>query len=140
MDPAVDQPPLRSSPAHGSTVQREMDALASMMGADSQRIDRLVDDVGHVKGRVERVDKNVDELRSAMAVLVRHEVVMEQNASSVSMLRVEVGELGRRVSAIETDMPQLRETRTWVVRGMLLVISLVGLAVVGLVVVRPGGG
>lgn len=113
--------------------RREIDALASMMGADGRRIDRLVEDVGVVKGKVDKVDKGVDELRSALAVLVKHEVVMEQQAISVAALRADTADLGRRVNNIEHDMPQLRETRTWIVRGMLGALGLIGLAVIGFV-------
>lgn len=118
--------------------QRQIDALASMMGADSQRIDRIVDDVSVVKGKIDRVDKNVDELRSAMAVLVKHEVVMEQNAAQVASLRTEQSEISKRIAAVEIEMPQLRETRAWVVRAMLAALGVVGLTVIGLVI-KVGG-
>lgn len=118
--------------------QRQIDALASMMGADSQRIDRIVDDVSVVKGKIDRVDKNVDELRSAMAVLVKHEVVMEQNAGQVIALRKELADQNKRIASVEIEMPQLRETRAWVVRAMLAALGVVGLTVVGLVI-KVGG-
>lgn len=112
----------------------ELDALSLVITDDSRRIDKLVGDVSDVKGKVDRVDKNVDELRTAMAVLVKHEVVMEQNAREVSQLRAEQGDLSRRLYAVEAELPQLKETRGWVIKAVLAVAGVVGLAIVALVV------
>lgn len=104
----------------------ETDALA-------HRVDQIVEDVGIIKGRVESVHGGVNELRNALAVLVKHEVLMEQQALAAQNHAQAVVELGRRLTVVEVEMPQLKETRTWVVRGMLLALTSVGLAVLGLV-------
>ena len=112
----------------------EADALANMMAADSRRVDQLVEDVGVVKGRMESVHTGVNELRSALAVLVKHEVLMNEHARIAVSVSSDVAALDVRVQAIECEMPQLKESRQWVVRGMLLVLAMVGLALLALVV------
>ena len=120
---------------------READALASMMGADSRRIDGLAEAVGEVKGSVQalrgdmgHVSKGVDELRGAMTILSRHAVVMETVLTDISALRSAVTAMDARVKLVELDMPLLRITRDWTLRGVLMVFGVVALAVIGLVV------
>jgi len=45
--------------------------------------------------------------------------------------------LESRVREVEVSMPALKETRKWVVGGVLAVASTVGLAVIGLVMAAP---
>lgn len=120
---------------------RETDALANMMAADARRIDGLVGDVSDIKGDVKRVSADVgsvasgvNELRSALAVLVKHEVRMEHATAESLKQRAEIAELDKRLHAVETVVPGLVEMRTWSVRGMLTVLALVGAAIVGLVI------
>lgn len=112
-----------------------------MMGADSRRVDVLVSDVAEVKGDVralrggmEHVTDGIGELRGAMAILSRHSVLMETNVAEMAAMRASHGTLETRVRAIELDVPGLREARSWIVRGALVVVGLVGLAVIGLVI------
>lgn len=119
---------------------READALANMMGADSRRIDELAGAVGEVKGNVQalrgdmgHVSKGVDELRGAMTILSRHAVMMETVVTDISALRVAVSGLDGRVKGLELDMPVIRLTRDWTLRGVIGVVAVVGLALVGLV-------
>lgn len=125
---------------------READALANMMGADSRRIDGLTDAVGEVKGSVQalrgdmgHVSKGVDELRGAMTILSRHAVVMETVLTDISALRAAVNAVDARVKLVELDMPLLRVTRDWTLRGVLGVLCVVGLAILALVVKTQGG-
>lgn len=126
----------------GSPLPRsEADVLAGMMGADSRRVDVLVSDVAEVKGDVralrgdmEHVTDGIGELRGAMAVLGRHSVLMETNAAEMATMRTAQGALDTRVRAIELEVPGLRETRAWIVRGGLGVVALVCLALLGLVI------
>lgn len=111
----------------------EADALANMMAADSKRVDQLVDDVGIVKGRMESVHAGVNELRAALTVLVKHEVLMGQNSQAAIDLRGEVAAINARVHVVEKEIPSLKETREWIVRGMLAILGVLGLAVVALV-------
>lgn len=123
--------------------RRQAEALGHMMAGDARRIDSLVGDVGTIKGEVSavrsdvaRVGAGVDELRGAMTIMSRHQVVMEGLAADNHGTREAVAKLDIRLDAIEVDMPGLRELRTWAVRGILAVAGLVGLAVVGLVVIK----
>lgn len=125
--------------------ERDISALAQAIAVDSGRIDGLVEQVGYVRGTVEKVDGKVDELRSAMAVLVKHEVLMEQQRLSVADLRdshrasiVEAEkdreDMDRRLKVVEAEIPPLKEARAWVVRGLTLVVTAVLVALLALVV------
>ena len=124
-----------------SMAQRETDSLAAMMGVDSQRIDVLVTDVGYIKGEMhhareaqQTIAKGVDELKTAMAVLVRHEVVMEQHKDAVSAVAADQKAQDARLQSLERKAPGWGETRAWVVRAALLVLAAVGLALLALVI------
>ena len=123
--------------------RRQNEALANMMAGDSRRIDSLVDNVGTIKGEVTgiraevtRVGAGVDELRGAMTVLSRHQVTMEGLVSDNRITRDSVQSIDARVRVLETDIQPLKETRTWTVRGLGVVIGLVLVAVVGLVLIK----
>ena len=122
---------------------RETDALANMMGADSRRIDELVGDVGAIKGDVrglksdtQRIGSGVDQLQQSMAVLGRHAVLMETQSAEISSLRTKHDGLDTRIRVIEADMPALRETRSAILRGVFVVLGVVGMAVLALVIKR----
>ena len=122
---------------------REHEALAAMQGADSRRVDRLVDDVGTIKGHVQtlqsdvgRVANGVDDLRDSMAVLNRHAVLMETQTKEIAGIRQDLSELSSRVRRIEEDAPGWRKTEATVGRGLMGVAAIVGLAVLALVIKR----
>ena len=114
--------------------KNEADALANMLAADSRRVDALTQDMGEVKADVRVVRSGVDELRSALAVLVKHEVRMENQASDFAELRSQVIATDQRVQVIEHAMPQLIETRKWTMGAVLAVAGAVGVALLALVV------
>lgn len=120
---------------------KEHDALAAMQGGESRRVDRLVQDVGSIKGRVEsisgdveRVGNGVDRLMDSMAVLNKHAVLMEMASGDIAKLRAEAADLDKRTRVIETVLPQLVETRRWTVHAMLGVIATVAVALLALVI------
>ena len=122
----------------------EADVLAGMMGADSKRVDDLVQSVGTIQGDVREmrtglsgVIKGVDQLTSAMAVLVKHEVQMGHNSTEVAMMRADVESQDQRLQAIERKVGGWDEARLWLIRAGLLVLSTVGLAIVALVLRGP---
>lgn len=130
-----------------SMQQRQTEALANMMSADSSRIDTLFQDVGAMRGTVEVVDSKVDavaagvnKLTDAMAILVKHEVTMEHNAAEVRAMREAQEKLTDRVQKIELKVPGWDELRVWVIRAGLCVLGVVGMAVVALVVKTGGAG
>lgn len=129
-----------------SMQQRQAEALATMMSADSSRIDTLFQDVGAMRGTVEvvhgqvkSVAAGVDKLTDAMAVLVKHEVAMEHNAAEVRAMREMQGKQDERLQAIERKVPGWDELRVWVIRAGLGVLGVVGMAVLLLVMKSQGG-
>lgn len=119
-----------------SMAQRETDSLAAMMGADSKRIDGVVQDIGAIKGDVAavrgemgHVAKGVDSLRDALGVLVRHGVVMEQHAAAVTKMQDEQRSHDSRIKSLEVRAPGWDENRKWTIAAILAVVGLVGLAV-----------
>lgn len=124
---------------------RQTEALANMMASDSTRIDTLFKDMGSVRGTVEVVHGKVDavaagvsKLTDAMAVLVQHEVKMEHNAAEVRELRGAQVDQEKRLQAIERKVPGWDELRVWAIRAGLGVLGVVGMALVLLVVNKPG--
>lgn len=123
--------------------EREADALASMMGADARRIDGLVGDVGEIKGDMRtlkadtaRTVSGIEQLQLSMAAVGRHTVMVENQNAKLDALHAKHDALDSRVRTVELDMPQLKEARNLGVRGVLLVLSIVGLAVLALVIKR----
>lgn len=112
--------------------------MTSMTATDefarALRVDALADDVADVKADVRQIRGGVDELRSALAVLVRHEVRMETHTTDFGKLRDHVDSMDTRLHLVEQKMPALEETRGWVVRALIAVVGTVLLAVVALVV------
>lgn len=114
--------------------------LAGMMGADSKRVDDLVQDVGAIKGDVRSVRsdlaglvKGVDQLTSAMAVLVTHEVRMGHTSAELTSLKTDAANHDQRLQAIERKVGGWDEARLWLIRAGVLVLGTVGVAIVGLV-------
>lgn len=128
-------------PQARSFSEREADALANMMGADSRRIDDLVGDVGEIKGDMRtlkadsaRTATGVEQLQQSMVVLSRHAVLMETQSAEIASIRAKHEKLDTRVQVIEKDMPPLKEARAWMTRGILMVLCGVGLALLTLVI------
>ncbi|MGL4648996.1 MAG: hypothetical protein ACRC1H_06295 [Caldilineaceae bacterium] len=129
---------------------READALASMMGADSRRIDDLVGDVGEIKGAVITLQsgvgglkEGVDELRGGMIALTRLSINLERQAEDHGKTQAQMNAIDGRLRIVETtiatDLPPLRETRGDIRKIQWLVIAAVATAVLTIVlkVVKP---
>jgi seryl-tRNA synthetase len=120
---------------------RATDALAAMMGAEGQRIDGLYKDVGEIKGdvrsvknEVSSVSTGINELRKAMAALVTLDVQMAHQAESGVSLRRELDLHDQRLQTIERKAPGWDEMRTFIMRAAIAVLSVVGMALLALVV------
>ncbi len=123
--------------------EREADALASMMGADSRRIDDLVTDVGEIRGdvravrhQVGEVAQGVAEMTKSLAVLIKHEVLMEQHGAAVAAQTRLTESIDQRLHVVEREMPGLIESRADARRVQWLVIAAVVAAVLGVVLVK----
>jgi preprotein translocase subunit Sss1 len=129
-----------------SMQQRQAEVLAEMMSADSSRIDTLFKDVGAMRGTVEVVHSQVndvkagvDKLSDALAVMVRHELTMEHTAAAVRSMADQQGKLADRLHSLEVKAPGWDELRVWVIRAGLGVLGVVGMAVLLLVMKSQGG-
>jgi len=121
-------------------IDRETDALANMMAADAVRIDRVTDEMGDLKdsmqdvrGAVSRLVDGVDELRKALAILVRHEMRMERLESMGADTRIWQATADKRLATIEILMPQFIEARSLLVKGVVGLLAAVGMSVLLLV-------
>jgi len=106
-------------------------------------ITRLSAEIGELRGVVRGVDSKVDELRTGMAKLaeamtsvVKLEVRHDQASVNIQALSDRQDSMDRRLGAVESEMPQLRETRAWVVRAMSIVVGAVLMALLGLVIIK----
>ena len=122
--------------------EREADALASMMGADSRRIDDLVGDVGEIKGdmRILKADtgravSGIEQLQLSMAAVGRHTVLMESQSAKIDALSAKHEKLDTRLLTVERDMPGIKETREDVRKALWIVIAAVIVAGLGLILV-----
>ena len=138
-----DEPPRRN--AGRSMSRSEADVLANMMSADSKRVDVLVDDVSDIKGDVKalkgdtaRIGTGVEQLQASMVALNRHSMLLEAQQATNAERAMKHDLMDGRLRAVELEMPSLKETRAWVIRGVLLVIGAVAVAVLGLVVKGAG--
>lgn len=61
---------------------------------------------------------------------------IERAFNSISKTDHAIEQLAARVAAIELHMPQLRETRNWVVTGVLAGIAMIGAAILKVIFVR----
>lgn len=129
-----------------SMQQQQVEALGGMMAGDSARIDTLFENVGAMKGTVEVVHSKVnavaagvDKLTDAMAVLVKHEVLMEANAAEVRSMRETQSKHADRLHVLETKAPGWDEARAWMLRAMMGVIGAVGLAGLALILAKQAG-
>lgn len=127
-----------------SELAREHQALAGMTGADSARIDALVGDVGQIRGNVQVVHAKVDsvatgvnELRDALAVLVRHDVQMQHHSAAAQALRTDMDGIDKRVQTVEKQIGPVVELRAWVIGAGLAALGVVGLAGLALVMRAP---
>ena len=125
---------------------RQTEALANMMASDSTRIDTLFKDVGDMKGdvravraKVSDVADGVDKLRDALALLVKHDVAMEHSAVAMKAVAGDIKDHDERLQAIERKVPGYDELRGWVIRAGLGVLGVVGMAIILLVMNKPGG-
>ncbi len=132
--------------------------LASLQGADSDRVDGLVKDVGEIKGSMQslqgdvgRVAVSVESLAKSMVEMNRHTFLLEKHAVENDRLRASDENHEHRLQALERAVPEklserlqdaekaippLVETRKWAIAGGLGVLGAVGLALLGTVLSR----
>ena len=99
--------------------------------------------VSVVEGAVDRIADAVQEIAKSTSMIaaleVRHAETrdgLERAFTEISKLETSDEKKGERIAAIEIEMPGLREVRKLVVTGVVGIISIVGTAVLGLVILR----
>lgn len=116
-----------------------------MSDSANQRVDELVGTVGNIRGDVQalrndmgRATNGIEELRGAMTVLTRHSLALEATTEATREMRSEINKLEARQQAtdvvIAAEIPPLKELRTYVLRAVMVVLSVVGLGILALVV------
>lgn len=96
-----------------------------------------------VEKAVESIAHAVQEIASNTTQIVKLEMQhaetragLERAFEEITKSRTTCEKCDERLRTVELDMPGLRETRGWVLRLMLGVVGVVGLAVVGLVIIK----
>lgn len=127
-----------------SELAREHEVLADMQAADNQRVDRLVQDVGAIRGKVvsieadvQRVGDGVDQLRESMTILNRHSVLMELAQAERAGIRRDMAEISTRLRNVEAELPPLKEARVWMVGGLAVVVLAVITGLLAHVITAP---
>ena len=133
---------------------RELAYVMRMLGQADQRLDAVVQEVGGLKGdvkdvghKVGRALSGIEQLAQAMSAVVRLEVKHDATAQSIEQVSGRLDahmarsdllhtDTTKRIADIEKDMPQLKETRTWVTRAIAVVVVAVMMAVMGMVIVE----
>lgn len=123
---------------------REHEVLADMQAADNQRVDRLVQDVGAIRGKVVSIEADVqraaggiDELRESMTVLNRHSVLMELAQAEHAGIRRDLADVDHRLRSVEADIPPLKEARVWLIGGLTVIVLAVVTALLAHVIRNP---
>ncbi len=96
-----------------------------------------------VEKAVESIAHAVQEIASNTTQIVKLEMQHAETRAGLERAFEEIGKsraacerCNERLRTVELDMPGLRETRSWVLRLMLGVLGVVGMAMVGMVVVK----
>lgn len=86
-----------------------------------------------VKGDIADVKSDVKVMGEAISKLISVEQRQSDQNDRIEDAFKAITEVSKRLTTIEQEMPGLRETRRWVVQGIIAVAGCLGLAVIGLV-------
>lgn len=90
-----------------------------------------------VEASLGRIEDAISQIAETMHMLTRLETQHEATAQAVGRVFDKTDNLEARIEAIEVVMPGLKETRSWIVSGVIGVMGLLGVSVLGLVLVAP---
>lgn len=88
-----------------------------------------------VENAVVRIENAVDKIADALTILTKIDAKHEAAAADIADNASYTRNVDARLQEIEKVIPQLMEVRGWIVRGVVAVIGMVGVALVGLVIV-----
>ncbi len=94
-------------------------------------IDNKLDDIGNALITLARIDERQIAISENLVKVIDTQNLHSDRLSSVE--RLIPPRLEERLHTVETAMPGLREARSWVVKGVLSGVGMIGLAVVALV-------
>lgn len=95
------------------------------------RIEGKLDDIGQSLVILARIDERHIGIGENLVKVL--DTQLQQGARLVTLERLVPDKLTQRLNAIESAMPGLKETRSWVVAGVLGGVSLMGVALASLV-------
>ena len=87
--------------------------------------------------RLDKIDKTLESVANSLVEVVRLEERHASMLDKIEVMQTQVTDIDKRVGVVEVKVPSLMETRKWVMQGILGVLTLVVVAVVGLVIVKP---
>lgn len=122
-----------------TSVERAVETIASAVqeiAKNTTQIARI--EVLHAETRegLERAFKEISLSRAACTKNEERLRTIEIDMPALREAKVEQGEIEKRVLVIETAMPGLKETRSWVLRAMLALCGVVGVAVMATVLTK----
>lgn len=99
--------------------------------------------VSVVEGAVDRIADAVQEIAKSTSMIAALEARHAETRDGLERAFTEIAKLesadekkGERITAIEIDMPGLREMRKYIVSGVIGIVGIVGTAIVGLVLLK----
>jgi ElaB/YqjD/DUF883 family membrane-anchored ribosome-binding protein len=101
----------------------------------SPAIDMLVHKVSRLSTDMTSVMTNMTQLTAGMTALIRIEERQQQIVERLSDGTEKMKQLDDRVRDVELAMPQLVETRKWVIGGVLAGVGMIGAALLKLVMI-----
>ncbi len=96
-----------------------------------QNIDNKLDDIGNALVALARIDERQINISENLVKVINTQATHSDRLAAVE--RAIPNELDKRLGLIETAMPGLKETRGWVVTGVLAGVAMIGTAVASLV-------
>lgn len=100
------------------------------------RVDALERDRDEDRVRFERFERAVESIDNSLKTLTRLEIHNSETQEAIKRAFNSIADHETRLRPIEADLPTLRLVRGWVIGGVIGVCSLLGVAVVSLVVVN----
>lgn len=110
------------------------DAVDRRRDVHEQRFNRIegkLDDIGQSLVILARIDERHINIAESLVKVIDTQGLHASRLAAIE--RSIPNELDKRLGSIETSMPGLKETRGWVMGGILSGVGMIGLAVVALV-------
>ncbi len=97
------------------------------------RVAVLESNHAEIKEAIVRISDSLEKFNQNMESIVRLEEKYMNNSEAIKRAFYACEKNDKRIADIEVKMPQLIETRGWVVNAVVGIVSLVGASVVGIV-------